>query len=166
MINFHIRPYAESDKPFLLEILQKNIPTYFAPDELPDLVHYLDQEVEAYFVVEAAGVVVGAGGINFRPEERAAYLSWDFLDPAIQGKGAGTQLWLYRAEFLRTIFDLEKVVVRTSQKAWRFYEKLGFELKCIEENYWAPGFDLYYMEVKYSRMFRREVSDSFPPTPD
>jgi ribosomal protein S18 acetylase RimI-like enzyme len=37
-------------------------------------------------------------------------------------------------------------MVRTSQHAWRFFEKMGFELQKTEKNFWAPGFDLYQMK--------------------
>ena len=39
-----------------------------------------------------------------------------------------------------------RITVRTSQLAFGFYEKRGFELKGIEKDYWAEGFDLYRME--------------------
>ena len=42
--------------------------------------------------------------------------------------------------------SVRRITVRTSQLAFGFYEKRGFELKGIEKDYWAEGFDLYRME--------------------
>ncbi|EMR01507.1 hypothetical protein ADICEAN_03364 [Cesiribacter andamanensis AMV16] len=47
---------------------------------------------------------------------------------------------------LRQHPEVATIVVRTSQLVYRFYEKGGFTLKEVVQEYWAPGFDLYYME--------------------
>ena len=36
----------------------------------------------------------------------------------------------------------------TSQHAYQFYEKMGFELEKIEKEYWAKNFDLYIMQTR------------------
>lgn len=54
----------------------------------------------------------------------------------------------YRIEKLRSIDSIQKITVRTSQVAYKFYEKQGFELIEIIKDYWAEGFDMYSMEYK------------------
>jgi ribosomal protein S18 acetylase RimI-like enzyme len=44
--------------------------------------------------------------------------------------------------------NITTIMVRTSQLAYKFYEKNGFILKEIEKDYWAKGFDLYSMTYK------------------
>jgi ribosomal-protein-alanine N-acetyltransferase len=44
--------------------------------------------------------------------------------------------------------EIEKIIVRTSQITFPFYQKQGFRLKEKIDNYWAEGFDLYYMEYQ------------------
>lgn len=41
---------------------------------------------------------------------------------------------------------IDKLVVTTSQLAFRFIEKFGFDLIQTEKDYWGPGLDLYLME--------------------
>lgn len=148
MSSLVIRDYTPADKLDVLEVMSKNIPEYFAPSERKDLENYLEREIERYFVCELAKNIVGAGGINFRPDEHRAVISWDFIDPALQGKGLGSELSRYRLDVLRRREDVRKVIVRTTQMAWKFYERHGFELQFIETDYWERGFDLYFMELK------------------
>jgi len=54
----------------------------------------------------------------------------------------------YRINHLSNNSNVELIVVRTSQLAFKFYEKMGFELEKIEKDYWAKNFDLYQMTMK------------------
>lgn len=140
-----IRPYETKDQEALLALLKLNVPLHFAESEIADFEFYLKHKTECYFILEAADEIIGAGGINFDPENKLAKISWDFISPTQQGKGIGKKLLEYRIDLLKEMMNIEKIIVRTSQTAYRFYEKSGFELQFIEKNYWAKGFDLYYM---------------------
>jgi len=144
----HIRPYQLKDHPHILQLLKKNIPKYFAPSELDDLVDYLEKEREDYFVLEQEKQLLGAGGINYFSEEKKARISWDFLDPAAQGQGLGTQLLAFRVDHVRKQKTFELIEVRTSQLVYPFYEKGGFQVQKIIKDYWAVGYDLYQMEMR------------------
>jgi len=50
---YNIRPYTSSDKEIILNLLSANSPLYFAEEEKSDLEHYLDKEIEDYFVILA-----------------------------------------------------------------------------------------------------------------
>lgn len=140
-----IRAYAHADKPQVIHLLRLNTPHYFAETEEADLLEYLDQHLEDYFVVEEHGVVVGAGGINYFPEAQLARISWDIIHPDAQGKGIGSALTRYRIDVIREHPTIAKIVVRTTQLVYRFYEKNGFTLEKTEADFWAPGYDLYQM---------------------
>ena len=56
-----------------------NTPAFFSPDEENDLIFYLENEIEKYFVVELQNKIVGCGGINFKEDGSVGLLSWDFL---------------------------------------------------------------------------------------
>ncbi|MFM1998791.1 MAG: hypothetical protein RL204_738, partial [Bacteroidota bacterium] len=109
--------------------------------------HYLDNEIDLYFVVTVDNQVVGCGGININNDSKTSKISWDILHPEFQGKSLGTMLLKHRIELLRSMPSIENIVVRTSQVAYKFYEKSGFKTTQIEKDYWAEGFDLYYMEL-------------------
>ena len=146
--NVNIREYTVSDKNPLIEVLKLNIPQYFAESEVEDLEEYLENKIEMYFIAEIDNQIVGGGGINFEIEIKTAKISWDFINPLFQGKGIGEKLLKYRLEIIKTIEKIENIQVRTSQLAYKFYEKNGFVLKEIIPDYWAKGFDLYDMRYE------------------
>jgi ribosomal protein S18 acetylase RimI-like enzyme len=140
-----IREYKDADKQSLIDILRHNTPQYFSPEEERDLSHYLENEIEYYFVLELNKQVVGAGGFNFSGDETTGKISWDIIHPDFQGKSLGSTLLKYRIEKLKAFASVEQITVRTSQLVYQFYEKSGFELIEIVENYWAKGYHLYKM---------------------
>jgi N-acetylglutamate synthase-like GNAT family acetyltransferase len=150
MQDFNIRKYTPEDKAGIMQMIRLNIPAYFAPEEAADLDHYLDHEVEQYFVVlNEAETLIGCGGINYFPEEQLARISWDIIHPEWQGKGVGSRLLQHRLDVLRPDEQVNTIMVRTSQLVYPFYEKNGFRLSEIVKDYWAPGFDLYTMLYQY-----------------
>ena len=142
---YQIRPYKPQDKTAVLDLLRSNTPEFFAPAEEQEFIHYLDNEVEDYFVVEQENKTIGAGGINYFENERTARISWDIIDPNMQGKGVGKQLTQHRINYIKNK-NIDIIVVRTSQMTYEFYEKMGFKLSEVAKDYWAEGFDLYLMK--------------------
>lgn len=143
-----IRAYKDEDKTALIEMLRLNTPQYFDPTEEAEYVSYLQHELEYYYVFEEEGVVVGCGGINYIEEENLFRISWDMVHPDFQGKGIGRQLLTWRLNEIKKLDLSNKVIVRTSQIVYRYYEKAGFNLAEIKKDYWAPGFDLYLMKLE------------------
>ncbi|TQD40631.1 GNAT family N-acetyltransferase [Haloflavibacter putidus] len=146
--SLNIRAYSPQDKPKLLVLLQLNTPKYFSKEEEKDFTYYLDQEREAYFVVEINKKIVGCGGIN--KENDKSILSWAFFHPDYQRQGLGSQLVEYRIQHLLQDKQISKIFVRTSQHTFKFYEKNGFKTFFVKKDYWAKGFDLYEMEYRKS----------------
>ena len=149
-----IRKYSNTDKTLLIELLRQNTPKYFDPAEEKDFEFYLDNEVEDYFVYEENNKLLAAGGINYFPNKKLARISWDLVGLNSQGKGIGKKLIQYRITLLSKNPKVEFIVVRTSQLAYKFYEKMGFELEFIEKDYWAKNFDLYQMKMKNKAEFK------------
>ena len=143
-----IQPYQSNDKKSVLHLFDLNTPQYFSLSEREDLIRYLDEEIEDYFVVISDGEIVGAGGINYLWEQNIARISWDMIHPDKQGQGIGSLLTKHRLSHISKNEKISLVEVRTSQHTHLFYEKMGFELKTTEKDYWAPGFDLYAMECE------------------
>jgi len=144
-----IRPYTEKDYFKLIELLQLNIPRYFDRSEEQDFIDYLHNHAVHYYIVEIKSEIVGGGGINYFLEDNSARISWDFVHPQYQGRGLGKSLTEYRIEKIKANPTMKFIVVRTSQMAFRFYEKMGFILEKVIKDYWAEGFDLYEMKLVF-----------------
>mgnify|MGYP001201438745 CR=1 FL=1 len=142
-----IRPYSPIDQPALQELLRLNTPQYFAESEKADLIDYLANHIDNYYIVEVDGSIMGCGGFNRTPDGKRGVLSWDIIHPEAQGKGIGSALAKFRIAEMQKL-GVSEIGVRTSQHVYQFYEKMGFRLKEIVKDYWAEGFDLYDMEYK------------------
>ncbi len=147
----NIRTYRKADQSKLIEILQLNVPEYFDKSEIQDFEFYLAHEIEMYFVIERDGEIAGSGGINFERDQKVGKLSWDFVHPNHHGTGLGSKLLRHRMELLRSMDVVEEISVRTSQFAYKFYEKNGFDLKHVHPDFWAKGIDMYFMNFKLTR---------------
>ncbi|WP_428657263.1 GNAT family N-acetyltransferase [Runella sp.] len=141
-----IRKYIDADRTRIPELLRLNTPEYFSPNEEEDLVYYLDNHVENYYVIEIDGVVQGCGGINISDDGETAKLSWDIVHPEYQGKGLGSELTKFRIERIKEMEGIKMISVRTSQLVYPFYQKFGLEVQEIVEDFWDEGFDMYRME--------------------
>ncbi len=144
--SLHIRPYTADDFNVLVSLLEQNIPESFAPSEANDFRIYLKERLEDYFVVELDGILAGSGGINYSPDKCRGIISWDLIAPSQQGKGIGSALIKHRLNHLKSLGQITEVIVRTSQTAFPFYAKHGFEITYTEKDYWAPGYDLVEMK--------------------
>ncbi len=132
----------------VLQLLRLNTPQYFAKEEEDDFALYLKGRKECYFVVLFQQNVVGCGGINFVENTTTARISWDIFHPDYQRKNLGSRLLYYRLDIIKGMNSIQKIQVRTSQLAYGFYEKHGFETFEIILDYWSKGIDLYNMKMK------------------
>ena len=142
-----IRYFQDSDTPRLLELFRLNTPKYFSASEEDDLIYYLSNEIEHYFVLLVDNDILGCGGFNLSEDKQTGKISWDIFHPKSQGKGLGTALTNYRIERMKEIKSIERISVRTSQLVYPFYTKFDLELKEVVKDYWADGFDLYRLEA-------------------
>ena len=141
-----IREYKLSDKESIVDLFRLNTPKYFALEEEKELDNYLTNELEYYCVATINNRVIGCGGINFEDNKTIGYISWDIIHPDFQGKGIGKTILKHRIEKLQSTQTIKQILVRTSQHTFKFYEKNGFAILEIIENYWAKGFHLYKMQ--------------------
>lgn len=143
-----IRPYVPNDMPALLNLIRLNTPRYFNPQEEKDFKHYLKHSIEQYFVLEEQKMIVGCGGINYEDDGKTGIISWDIIHPEYHKKGLGSKLLQHRIMLLKSNKKIAKIRVRTAQFTNFYYKKFGFKTISVVKNYWAPGFDLYDMELK------------------
>ena len=135
----------------MIDIFKLNTPKYFDPKEVKDLEEYLEQYAETHFVVEHENKIIGGSGYHINEAERSGQIRWIFFHPGFARKGLGKQVAEHCLAILRSDIRVEKLVITTSQMAYRFFGKLGYQLLYIEKDYWGKGLDLYMMEQKIER---------------
>jgi N-acetylglutamate synthase-like GNAT family acetyltransferase len=146
MSKYEIQKYSKNHKEEVLELLERNTPDYFDPSEKEEFVQYLDSGIDDYFIVLNKKKLIACGGIDYFPNEESARIVWDMVDPEYQHKGIGASLINHRIKYIKEKNLFKRIIVRTSQFAFKFYAKFGFNVKRVERNYWAKGFDLYLMK--------------------
>lgn len=142
-----IRRFTNDDRKKVLDIFILNTPVYFDPQEQKDLEAYLDKYSDTYFVFEHDGKIIGCGGYHFNDDKTIGRISWDFFHPDSKGMGFGSQLVAHCLYLIKLESSVRSIAVWTSQLAFHFYEKFGFELKEIKKDFWGIGLDLYLMEI-------------------
>ncbi len=142
-----IRPYQPADETELLTVFRKNVPAAFGESEAADYADFLRVNPDPYFVAEQNGQVVGACGCGVKDDGTTGRIAWIFSDPDVAGLGVGSALVRHCLVHLRANPGVTLIECRTSQVAYRFFEKFGFALQHTEPDYWVPGFDLYFMTL-------------------
>ncbi|MEO6671053.1 MAG: GNAT family N-acetyltransferase [Ferruginibacter sp.] len=143
-----IRPFQTGDKPILIEIFKLNTPQFFDPKELADFDNYLDKYSKTYLTIEQNDKIVGGTGYQISNDNLTGSITWIFFHPDQAGQGLGKQAVEHCLTVLKANKNLETLAVRTSQLAFKFFEKFGFKLIRTKKDYWGHGLDLYEMEVK------------------
>lgn len=129
-----------------MDLLQKNIPNYFHESELAGFESHLAEFSNTYLVLKLREQIIGGIGYEVRKSDHSGRINWFFLGPAFQHRGFGKEAAQICIQWLKKEPDVMKLIVRTSQHAFQFFEKLGYPLTEQKKDYWAPGFDLYHME--------------------
>ena len=139
-----IRPYKPTDFDALLTVFRNNVPDAFGAGEEADYVDFLGRLPVPYVVYEQDGRVLGACGHYVPTGQPVGQIVWIVADPATRGKGVGSALLTYCLDAMQQA-GVRQIDCRTSQVAYRFFERFGFRLQYVKTDYWAPGFDLYFM---------------------
>ena len=143
----HIRAYTPSDRPACLAIFRSNLPKYFAPEELPLFISWLDKPgLTDYYVQEADGEVVGCGGFYVLPKQKQAILAWGMVHSALHGQGYGRRLTIYRLNRMQERYPGYTLCLSTSQHTFGFYEKQGYAVREVIKDGFGEGLDKYIME--------------------
>ncbi len=143
-----IRPYRPSDQQALLEILKLNVPTYFDQMEVAEFEEYLKEHAASYLTIEHHDKIVGGTGYLLTDSNTIGHVRWIFFHPDSAGHGLGGEAMDYCLGKFRSMPTVRKLIVTTSQLAYRFFEKFGLVLIKTEKDYWGKGLDLYWMEME------------------
>jgi len=141
-----IRSFNIADQDALIDIFMLNVPRYFALKEVNDFEQYLSQHSETYLTIEHEGKIIGGTGYYVNISDKSGRITWIFFHPDARGSGAGKMAVEYCINILKADQWVNKLVVTTSQLAFKFFEKFGYELVKTEKDYGGVGLDLYLME--------------------
>jgi len=109
----------------------------------------LNDHWKNYIVIEKEGELLGGTGYQMSPVGAEAQISWIFVHPDYAGKGLGKKMVRHCLQLFRSQNRIRIVTVRTSQWAYKFFEKFGFVTIRKEHDYWAKGLDLYEMNLGF-----------------
>lgn len=142
-----IHPFKTTDIDPLTGVFLQNIPKYFAQHELDEFLNYLQSShANTYFVIKKNDTIIGGAGYEIRKSDASGRINWIFLHPEFQNSGIGKEVVKQIILLLKSDRSINKLIIRTSQFAYVFFEKLGYKTILIEKDHWAPGLDLYLME--------------------
>jgi ribosomal protein S18 acetylase RimI-like enzyme len=142
-----IKKYCPENRAELIKIFKLNTPTYFNPKERIDFEKYLDSYGDTYLTIYHENKIAGGTGFQITDNGVVGRITWIFLHPNCTGLGLGKQSVEYCLEILKSTSGVKKLVVTTSQLAFKFFEKFGYQLVYTEKDYWGKGLDLYTMEI-------------------
>lgn len=157
-----IRPYTPADKQACIDAFNSNVPKFFALAEVPDFEQWLDEQEsriaaernsnEQYYVAELDNNIVGCGGYFIDPEKQKAIMTWGLVHHSLHKQGLGKELFLYRLAVIKSVCPDCTVTLDTSQHSYPFFQKLGFVVTKITNNFYAPGIDRYDMVLEKERI--------------
>ena len=140
-----VRPYTDTDHHDLLKAFDLNTPEYFDPKERVDFENFLANTNPTFFTAILDNEAVGCMG--YKIDGRVGKITWAFIHPHYQGSGIGTALYRKCLTGMKEA-GCDELMVRTSQKAYGFFERLGFKTTYSEADFWGEGLDLVSMEIK------------------
>jgi [ribosomal protein S18]-alanine N-acetyltransferase len=151
-----IRQYEINDRKQCLELFKSNTPLFFDPTELPDFeiwlngqdegrLAYKQTEVEYFFVAELDNRIVACGGYYIPRAERRANMVWGMVHNEEHRKGVGSKLMEFRIQQIQAFYPNNLISLDTTQHSFQFFEKIGFIITKITNDYYAKGLHRYDM---------------------
>ncbi|WP_101298163.1 GNAT family N-acetyltransferase [Halegenticoccus soli] len=93
--------------------------------------------------------------IGFASVRRDGYILFLAVAPEVRGQGYGGRLVAEVAEHHRVVTCHART---TNERALRFYEHIGFEIKRRIDNYYEDGGDAYYLKLGEHEGIRDKLS--------
>jgi predicted GNAT family N-acyltransferase len=93
--------------------------------------------------------IVGCGGFGYEKNNNAVRFIWGLVHRKYHKKGLGKKLFEFRMAEIKRLYPDVPIRLDTTQHSYGFFQKYGFKVDKITENFYAPGFDRYdmtYME--------------------
>jgi len=122
------------------------VPTFFDTTEESLFRSFLAKDyVNYYLLFNTSHQLVAAGGYELEKQPNTISLTWGMVHALYHKNGYGTFLTDFRLNSISNTFPNCDIILNTSQKTFRFYEKFGFKLIKITNDYYGLGMDRYDM---------------------
>ena len=157
MNSLKYRPYQAEDKDRCIEIFMSNTPQYFGVEEAEEFRQFLETLPCDYFVVTQDDEIVACGGHGYHGKKQAMVLCWGMVHADLHKQRLGQFMLIERLKQIYKDFGPMVVQIDTSQHSQGFFERYGFQVKEITENYFAPGLHRVNMELQLDEEHQRTL---------
>jgi ribosomal protein S18 acetylase RimI-like enzyme len=142
-----IRSYDEGDLAACSDIFISNVPKFFLKEELTEYQDYLRKYAQgSYWVIADKNDVFAAGGIHVK-ENGIGSLCFGMVRSDLHKRGFGSRMISYRILKLLENPSVKKIRLDTSQHTPKFFQKFGFIITGIVENFYGAGLHRHDMEL-------------------
>ena len=140
-----IVPYKSLYFNSCLSILKSNTPEFIDKSEESLFINYLSRKGIIYFVLFESRKLIGCGGFGYDNNKNSVILSWGLIHNQFHKMGFGTHLLQYRIKQIVKKYPNSNIILDTSQKTYKFYERFSFSVDNITRNFYGKGLDRYDM---------------------
>ena len=78
-------------------------------------------------------------------KKNSVILTWGLIHNQYHKMGFGAQLLQYRIKQIEKKYPNSDIILDTSQKTYKFYERFNFKVYNITRNFYGKGLDRYDM---------------------
>ena len=128
-----------------LSILKSNTPEFIDKSEESLFINYLSRKGIIYFVLFESRKLIGCGGYGYDNKKNSVILSWGLIHNQFHKMGFGTHLLQFRIKQIVKNYPNSNIILDTSQKTYKFYERFSFSVDNITRNFYGKGLDRYDM---------------------
>lgn len=138
------RTYTPADKGALVAILESNCPKYFRPEDVQDLIHFLDNYAdENYLVAIDDERVIGCGG--HYTKEDCHGVAWVMFESGSLGakdllRVSDVFYGEIESRILAESTGLD-IVIYTTQLMQRLFSRYGFQTRSVTKDSFGHGLD-------------------------
>ena len=130
-----------------LSIFESNIPEFIDTTEKPLFINFLSRKEIIYFILCESKELIACGGYAHDNKKDNVVLCWGLVHNQFHKMGFGTHLLQYRLKHIMKNYPNANIILDTSQRTYKFYERLNFKVDKITSNFYRKGLDRYDMSL-------------------
>ena len=154
-----LRPYTGAERERCMAIFQSNLPPYFFQNEEKAFADFLMRPTAPIMWQSAVVRLLAAVAIDRHRKANGGH-GLGMVRRDRQKDGVGTFLLLNRLQGIAIQLTNCTVHLDTSQHTFTFFQKFGFEVQKISENYYGEGLHRYDMTLQIDAERRKWIAKS------